>query len=134
MVHLYKSLLNTSRFGFKKGVIEDSFDNSISNLGLIFKSILLGEIFRDIIFPLGLPGWIAGIFLSFIVCVGDYAVPTLLGGGLKPVLAQIMLSILKGTYDLSQAATIAIILAMTVIMCGLPLIIYGMLRRKRVSV
>jgi len=61
-------------------------------------------------------------------------VPTLLGGGLKPVLAQIMLSILKGTYDLSQAATIAIILAMTVIMCGLPLIIYGMLRRKRVSV
>ena len=49
MVHLYKSLLNTSRFGFKKGVIEDSFDNSISNLGLIFKSILLGEIFRDII-------------------------------------------------------------------------------------
>ena len=49
MVHLYKSLLNTSRFGFKRGVIEDSLNNSISNLGLIFKSILLGEIFRDII-------------------------------------------------------------------------------------
>ena len=48
MVHLYKSLLNTSRFGLKRGVIEDSLDNSISNLGLIFKSILLGEIFRDI--------------------------------------------------------------------------------------
>ena len=49
MVHLYKSLLNTCRFGFKRGAIEDSLDNSISNLGLIFKSILLGEIFRDII-------------------------------------------------------------------------------------
>ena len=49
MVHLYKSLLNTSRFGLKRGVIEDSLDNSISNLGLIFKSILLGEIFRDIV-------------------------------------------------------------------------------------
>ncbi|NCF47132.1 MAG: ABC transporter permease subunit [Alphaproteobacteria bacterium] len=89
------------------------------------------HIFKDIILPLGLPGWLAGIFLTFIVCVGDYAVPTLLGGGLKPVLAQIMLSILKGTYDLSQAATIAIVLAMTVIICGLPIILYGFAKRRR---
>ena len=91
------------------------------------------HIFKDIILPLGLPGWLAGIFLTFIVCVGDYAVPTLLGGGLKPVLAQIMLSILKGTYDLSQAATIAIVLAMTVIICGLPLILYGLAKRSRLA-
>ena len=81
------------------------------------------QIFRDIIFPLGLPGWSAGIVLSFIVCIGDYAVPTLLGGGLKPVLAQIMLSVLKGTYNLSQAATIATILAITVIICAAPLVL-----------
>ena len=81
------------------------------------------QIFRDIIFPLGSPGWLAGIVLSFIVCIGDYAVPTLLGGGLKPVLAQIMLSVLKGTYNLSQAATIATILAITVIICAAPLVL-----------
>ena len=60
--------------------------------------------------------------------------PTLLGGGLKPVLAQIMLSILKGTYDLSQAATIAVVLAITVMLCGLPLIIYGLAKRNRTAV
>ena len=80
---------------------------------------------------MGLPGWLAGIVLSFIVCIGDYAVPTLLGGGLKPVLAQIMLSILKGTYDLSQAATIATILAVTVMICASPLMFFRLLNRRR---
>ncbi len=88
------------------------------------------QLFRDIIFPLGLPGWLAGIVLSFIVCIGDYAVPTLLGGGLKPVLAQIMLSVLKGTYNLSQAATIATILAVTVIICASPLMFFRLLKSR----
>jgi spermidine/putrescine transport system permease protein len=91
------------------------------------------QIFRDIILPLGLPGWLAGIVLSFIVCIGDYAVPTLLGGGLKPVLAQIMLSTLKGTYNLSQAATIATILAVTVIICASPLMLFRLFNRRRAS-
>jgi hypothetical protein len=41
---------------------------------------------------------------------------------------------LKGTYDLSQAATIAIVLAITVMLCGLPLIIYGLAKRNRTAV
>tara|TARA_Y100000813_G_scaffold162897_1_gene123619 strand:+ start:255 stop:1100 length:846 start_codon:yes stop_codon:yes gene_type:complete len=90
------------------------------------------QIFRDIILPLGLPGWLAGVVLSFIVCIGDYAVPTLLGGGLKPVLAQIMLSVLKGTYNLSQAATIATILAITVIICAAPLMLFRHLFRRSI--
>ena len=90
------------------------------------------QIFRDIILPLGLPGWLAGIVLSFIVCIGDYAVPTLLGGGLKPVLAQIMLSVLKGTYNLSQAATIATILATTVIICAAPLVLLRHIFRRSI--
>ena len=126
---LFCSMLTTFTLYGALVSIDIKLIEAASNLGA--KPV---SIFKDIIFPLGLPGWMAGIFLSFIVCVGDYAVPTLLGGGLKPVLAQIMLSILKGTYDLSQAATIAIILAMTVILCGLPLIIYGLLRRNRLSV
>ena len=90
------------------------------------------QIFRDIIFPLGLPGWLKGIVLTFIVCIGDYVVPTLLGGGLKPVLAQIMLS-LKGTYNLSQAATIATILATTVIICAAPLVLLRHIFRRSIA-
>jgi len=77
--------------------------------------------FRDVIFPLARQGWLVGATLTFIICVGDYAVPTLLGGGLKPVLAQIMLSTVKGTYDLPTAATMAVILSGVVLITLLPL-------------
>lgn len=85
-------------------------------------------VFRDVIFPLARQGWLVGATLTFIICVGDYAVPTLLGGGLKPVLAQIMLSIVKGTYDLSTAATMAVILSAVVLITLMPLLL---LSRKR---
>jgi len=44
MVHLYKSLLSTIKFGYKRKIVEDSFGNFISNIGLIYKSILLGNV------------------------------------------------------------------------------------------
>lgn len=79
-------------------------------------------IFSDVIFPLARQGWLVGMTLTFIICVGDYAVPMLLGGGLKPVLAQIMLSTVKGTYDLPTAATMAVILCLVVVATLLPLL------------
>ena len=79
--------------------------------------------FREVVLPLSAPGWLIGALLTFIVCVGDYAVPSLLGGGLKPVLAQIMLSTLKGTYDLAMAATFAVILVLVIVVCALPLLL-----------
>ena len=49
MVHLYKSLLNTIKLGYKRNIVEDSFKNSISNIGLIYKSILLGHVLSRVI-------------------------------------------------------------------------------------
>ncbi len=77
--------------------------------------------FGEVILPLALPGWISGAVLTFIVAVGDYAVPALLGGGFKPVLAQVMISTIKGTYDISMAATMAVVLAGIVLLATLPL-------------
>jgi spermidine/putrescine transport system permease protein len=79
--------------------------------------------FREVVLPLALPGWIIGAALTFIVAVGDYAVPTLLGGGLRPVLAQVMLSVLKGTYDLPMAATLASVLVIVIVLCVAPLLL-----------
>lgn len=96
---------------------------------LIEASVSLGAgpfaVFRDVIFPLARQGWLVGITLTFIICVGDYAVPTLLGGGLKPVLAQIMLSTVKGTYDLPTAATMAMLLCLVVALTLLPMVWFG---------
>jgi ABC-type spermidine/putrescine transport system permease subunit I len=64
-----------------------------------------------------------GAVLTFIIAVGDYAVPALLGGGFKPVLAQVMLSVLKGTYDLPTAATFASILVMLILAACTPLLL-----------
>ena len=79
--------------------------------------------FMEVVLPLSAPGWLIGGLLTFIVCVGDYAVPALLGGGLKPVLAQIMLSTLKGTYDLAMAATLAVILVLVIILGAIPFLL-----------
>jgi len=49
MAHIYKSLIDTLNSGYKKNIIEDSLGNSISNLGLIYKSILLGIILKKFI-------------------------------------------------------------------------------------
>jgi spermidine/putrescine transport system permease protein len=88
-------------------------------------------VLRDVIVPLALPGWLVGVTLTFIICVGDYAVPTLLGGGLNPVLAQMMLSTVKGTYDLPTAATMAMLLTSVVLLAALPLLALGVMRRAR---
>ena len=77
---------------------------------------------KNIILPLSLPGLIIGSVLTFIIAVGDYAVPALLGGGFKPVLAQLMLSTIKGTFDLNTAATMAILLVMIIIVASVPLL------------
>ena len=77
---------------------------------------------KNIIFPLSLPGLIIGSVLTFIIAIGDYAVPTLLGGGFKPVLAQLMLSTIKGTYDLNTAATMALVLVFVIIISCVPLL------------
>lgn len=84
-------------------------------------------VFRDVVAPLAAPGWAAGALLTFIIAVGDYAVPTLLGGGLQPVLAQLLLSTVKGTYDLHTASTIAVVLAGVVVLATIPL---GLIARR----
>jgi spermidine/putrescine transport system permease protein len=68
--------------------------------------------FREVILPLSLPGWMIGAVLTF-----------MLGGGFKPVLAQVMLSVLKGTYDLPTAATFASILVMLILAACTPLLL-----------
>ena len=105
------------------------------NQNLLEASASLGakswSIFRDVVMPLSAPGWLVGTTLTFVICVGDYAVPTLLGGGLKPVLAQLMLSTVKGTYDLPNAATMAMILMFIVFLSAIPMMLHILVRRKQ---
>ncbi len=46
-MHLFEELHDAvKKFGFKSNIVEDSFNNSISNLGLVYKSILLSILYK----------------------------------------------------------------------------------------
>jgi ABC-type spermidine/putrescine transport system permease subunit I len=39
------------------------------------------KVFRDVFFPLSLPGFFSGILIVFVLCLGFYVTPAVLGGG-----------------------------------------------------
>lgn len=78
------------------------------------------EAFRFVILPLSLPGWVVGALLGFIVCVGDYAVPQLLGSSFEPVVAQLMENSVRATLNLPVAAVYAVILIVTIVAVAAP--------------
>ena len=129
------SILGLTLFGTMLTTLTLFGSMTAINQNLLEASASLGakswSIFRDVVMPLATPGWLVGTTLTFVICVGDYAVPTLLGGGLKPVLAQLMLSTVKGTYDLPNAATMAMILMFIVFLSAIPMMLHILVRRKQ---
>lgn len=85
-------------------------------------------VFKEVILPLSWPGLSVAMALSFIICFGDYVAPTLLGGGLNLVFAQLMVGSLLENFNVPMAATYAVFLLLTILLITLPIILLG--RRK----
>ncbi|MEM6677876.1 MAG: ABC transporter permease [Pseudomonadota bacterium] len=66
--------------------------------------------FRLIILPLTLPGVAVGAFLTFVLCIGDYVTPSILGGGSELTLPQVIMLQLGRRADLPMAAALSIVL------------------------
>jgi spermidine/putrescine transport system permease protein len=72
------------------------------------------DVIWRIILPLSLPGVAVGAFLTFVITIGDYVTPQILGGNTEVLVPQaIMLQIVR-TADLPMAATLSLVL-MTVV-------------------
>ncbi len=70
--------------------------------------------FIHVILPLTLPGIMVGAFLSFVLCIGDYITPQILGGNTELVMPQvIMLQILRRA-DFPTASALSILLMIVV--------------------
>ena len=82
-------------------------------------------VFKEVILPLSWPGLSIAIALSFIICFGDYVAPTLLGGGLNLVFAQLMVGSLLENFNVPMAATYAVFLLLTILIITLPIILLG---------
>ncbi len=72
------------------------------------------QTFIHVILPLTLPGIMTGAFLTFVLCIGDYVTPQILGGNNELVLPQIIMLQLGRRADLPMAAALSIVLMIAV--------------------
>lgn len=76
------------------------------------------EIFLRIVFPISVPGVIAGAIITFALAFGDFIAPALVGGPDAVMISNIVVNLLGVAYDWPMAAAIGIV----VIAFGLSLI------------
>ncbi len=70
--------------------------------------------FIHVILPLTIPGVMVGAFLTFVLCIGDYITPQILGGNKELVLPQIIMLQIGRRADLPAASALSILLMLVV--------------------
>ncbi len=68
------------------------------------------QTFWYVILPLTLPGIMVGAFLTFVLCIGDYITPQILGGNQELVLPQIIMLQIGRRADFPTASALSLIL------------------------
>jgi len=70
--------------------------------------------FVHVVLPLSLPGVMVGAFLTFVLCIGDYITPQILGGNNELVLPQIIMLQIGRRADFPTASALSILLMVVV--------------------
>ena len=70
--------------------------------------------FLYVILPLTLPGVMVGAFLTFVLCIGDYITPQILGGNQELLLPQTIMLQISRRADFPMASALAMILMVVV--------------------
>lgn len=73
------------------------------------------QVFVHVILPLTLPGVITGAFLTFVICIGDYITPQILGGNNELTLPQLIMLQLgrSGNFPLASALSVILMSVVT---------------------
>jgi spermidine/putrescine transport system permease protein len=74
------------------------------------------QTFWNVTFPLSVPGVMVGAFLTFVLCIGDYITPQILGGSKELLLPQaIMLQVGRSTnFPMASALSMILMIVITV--------------------
>ena len=77
-------------------------------------------VFRHVILPLTLPGVVTGAFLTFVLCIGDYITPQILGGNAELTLPQLIMLQLgrSGNFPLASALSVVLMAVVTLAYAG----------------
>lgn len=68
------------------------------------------QTFWHVILPLTLPGVVTGAFLTFVLCIGDYITPQILGGNNELTVPQVIMVQLGRRADFPLAAALSLVL------------------------
>jgi len=73
------------------------------------------QVFMHVILPLTLPGVVTGAFLTFVICIGDYITPQILGGNNELTLPQLIMLQLgrSGNFPLASALSVILMAVVT---------------------
>jgi len=66
--------------------------------------------FVYVVLPLTLPGIMVGAFLTFVLCIGDYITPQILGGNRELLLPQTLMLQIQRRADFPMASALAMVL------------------------
>lgn len=72
------------------------------------------RIFLRVTLPLSMPGVTVGAFLSFVVAIGDFVTPQILGGGTELLMPQAIMLQISRYVDLPMASAMGLVLMATV--------------------
>jgi spermidine/putrescine transport system permease protein len=72
------------------------------------------QVFWHVILPLSLPGIMTGAFLTFVLTIGDYVTPQILGGNNELLMPQLIMLQIGRRGDFPSAAALSLILMVVV--------------------
>lgn len=103
-VHFFVMLLTLTIFANLKQ-LSPSYRKAAADLGA-------GPVrtFVHVVLPLTLPGIMVGAFLTFVLCIGDYITPQILGGNNELLMPQLVMMQIGRRGDFPLASALAIIL------------------------
>ena len=85
------------------------------------------QVFKDVTFPLSVPGIIAGALLTFIPASGELLIPNLVGNASSPMIGGVILDEFASARDWPMASTVAVAL---LVMLVLPMMAYNHFEAK----
>ena len=76
--------------------------------------------FVHVILPLTLPGVVTGAFVTFVLCIGDYITPQILGGNAELTLPQLIMLQLgrSGNFPMASALSVVLMAVVTLAYAG----------------
>ena len=110
MAHIMLPFLVLPLYGAMKKIDRDLM-HAAANLGA---SPVIA--FWRVYFPLSLPGMIAGSLIVFVLCLGFYVTPAVLGGGRVIMVANQITAILENQFDWGAASALGVVLLIATIL------------------